>query len=147
MPLFQYPKNESCTAILDLDTLKWSKLGQKGPLNIDEMSFFFLISDEKKEHIFLLGGGQSDISFAGKQLLYHKIMKFEPNYRVQLLDGHEWKFLAGPNISQRIFNPITTVPLDFYHNNNFPQVDAKNLRANRKLTNKHRGVWWVYVPT
>ena len=131
MPLFQYPKNESCTAILDLDTLKWSKLAQKGPLNIDEMSFFFLISDDRKEHIFLLGGGQAKRNFV--QYIYYKFTKYEPNYQVQLLDGDEWKVLAGSNISQRISYPIVTVPLDFYHNNNFPQVDVKNLRVNREF--------------
>ena len=132
VPLHQYPKNESCTAILNLDTLKWSKLAQKGPLNINWLSFFYLISDAEKKHIFLLGGGETDPYFMGTQEFPNKYMVYEPNYQVQLLDGNEWRVLPR-NISQKIDFPIATIPLDFFYNNNFPKIEFNDLTPNREL--------------
>ena len=118
----QNGRHEPCTAILNLDTLHWSKLQQKGPFIYNKFRNFFLISDEKKENIFLLGGGL----FPGGQ--YSEIYKdLNPSLDVQRLDGNGWHHLPGSNIEYGIKWPIATVPLDFYWKNNWPKIDFSKI--------------------
>ena len=125
VPLFQLKKNESCTAILDLDTLSWSKLEQKGPF-IDERRFFFLIADDNQENIFLLGGGIQ----SHDHLYFTKLS--DPVLNVQRLDKNGWHILYGSNMKYYLQLAPPKVPLDFYWNNDWPTVDFSKMKPYSK---------------
>ena len=101
---------------MDLTTWTWSKLQFHGPYNIDENSQFFLVSDETKANVFLLGGGIRDTE--GKVTEY--------NYGVQRLDSDGWHILNN-NITSPIEHQPAVIPLDFYWNNNLPRLDVRKM--------------------
>ena len=129
VPLFQAKVNESCTAILDLVTLHWTELPQKGPF-IDKLRIFYLISDDKRENIFLLGGGQLPYSGAS----YLNIEDMRPSFDIQILDKTSgWRKLPGSNVTLPISKQPAFIPLDFYRNNNLPRLDFNNMKPNSKF--------------
>ena len=128
VPMYQYPKNESCTAILNLEMLTWSKLPEEGPF-IDSLRYFHLIVDDKKENIFLLGGGQLNKygeNYVSKQP--------EPVFEIQLLDKNGWHNLDGAKLHYPIQWPAAPIPLDFYQNNNWPKINFKEMKSEGEST-------------
>ena len=128
MPIFQHEESKPCTAILNLDTLHWSTLPQKGPFLKDKHDSFYLISDENKENIFLLGGGSLNRKFG------HVYNHLNPRLDVQRLDKEGWHRLPGSNIEYPMNRPIAKVPLDLYRNNNWPNLDPSKLQSKGENT-------------
>ena len=105
--------------------MEWYKSPHEGPYNIDENTQFFIISDESKRNLFLIGGHTINEEATVKI----------PNFSTQRFDGEGWHILSA-NFT-RPFNMMpATIPLDFYWNNNWPKIDIDKLPPKSK-----QGLW------
>lgn len=121
VPVFEHNSSILCTAILNLETLTWSKLTNKKYEQLDEFIEVRAISDDKKEKVYFIGGQNTT----------------DPNrwpvaplaYRLDV-DALEWKKLKYSTSSKY---SVQTIPLEYYWSNNWPNLDVYQLPKISKL--------------
>ena len=89
--------------------MQWTKYPNEGPF-IDIKTSFRLFTDEKKDIIFLVAPG----SAGGNSL--------------QRFDGDGWHKLPNANMKHFVTQTSGAIPLDFYWNNDWPNVEFDKMK-------------------
>lgn len=116
IPTFDTFAQKPCTAILNMDSNQWSRLPNDGRgQEVNEEVDAHIISDEKFEHVFILGG---TIGYG----LMRRRKPFRSIYRLNKNQG--WIKLES---QLSAIHGVIPVPLYFYQTNNWANLDANKL--------------------
>ena len=125
IPTYDTVNQKACTAILNMETFEWNSLTNdgRGPEVTEEVDAH-VISDEKLDYIFYLGG----------TIGYEFVKSRTPFKSVYRFDYSGWVKLES---SFSALNGEIPVPLKFYWTNNWAKLDANQLSSRSKLELSH----------
>ena len=122
IPTFDVKARDPCTAILNMETFQWSKLAVDGRgSDVTDEVDAHVITDETMRHVYLLGGTIGYAFFPNRR-------PFHGVYR--LMEGYQGWIQLDTKLTA--MNGIIPIPLKFYRNNNWANLDAKLLAPRRK---------------
>ena len=116
IPTYNTKAQIPCTAILNMESLQWSRLlNDRRGAEVNEHVDAHLISDETLKHVFFLGG---TIDYGWQAMR-------RPFKNIYRLDDHTGWIKLEAKLSA-IFG-IIPIPLDFYWTNNWAMLDTNEL--------------------